>query len=182
MVNSMEIPLKTKNKATIWPWNPTMGYILEIIIIQEDTYTPMFIAALFTPGTPWTLLGLQRDQISQFKGNQSWIFIGRTDAEAEAPILWPSDGKSQLLGKDTDAGKDEKQKRAAEDEMVRYHYQLNGHESGSWMWIWEIVKDKEDWHALVPGVAMSQTWLSDWTTTTPMFLAVLFTTEVIEAI
>ena len=79
----------------------------------------MFIAALFTPGTPWTLLGLQRDQISQFKGNQSWIFIGRTDAEAEAPILWPSDGKSQLLGKDTDAGKDEKQKRAAEDEMVR---------------------------------------------------------------
>ena len=48
-----------------------MGYILEITIIQEDTYTPMFIAALFTPGTPWTLLGLQRDQISQFKGNQS---------------------------------------------------------------------------------------------------------------
>ena len=55
------------------------------------------------------------------KGNQSWIFIGRTDAEAEAPILWPPDVKSRLIGKDPDAGKDwrQKEKRAAEDEMVR---------------------------------------------------------------
>ena len=54
------------------------------------------------------------------KGNQSWIFTGRTDAEAEAPILWPPDVKSQLIGKDLDAGKDWKQKEkgAAEDEMV----------------------------------------------------------------
>ena len=55
------------------------------------------------------------------KGNQPWIFIGRTDAEAEAPILWPPDLKSHLIEKDLDAGKDQKQKkkRAAEDEMVR---------------------------------------------------------------
>ena len=55
------------------------------------------------------------------KGNQPWIFIGRTDAEAEAPILWPPDVKSRLIGKDPDAGKDwrQKEKRAAEDEMVR---------------------------------------------------------------
>ena len=54
------------------------------------------------------------------KGNQSWIFIGRTDAEAEAPILWPPDVKSQLLGKDPDAGKDwgQKEKAETEDEMV----------------------------------------------------------------
>ena len=54
------------------------------------------------------------------KGNQSWIFIGRTDAEAEAPILWPPDVKSRLTGKDPDAGKDwrQKEKGAAEDEMV----------------------------------------------------------------
>ena len=54
------------------------------------------------------------------KGNQPWIFIGRTDAEAEAPILWPSDAKSQLIGKDPDAGKDwkQKEKRAAEDEIA----------------------------------------------------------------
>ena len=55
------------------------------------------------------------------KGNQPWIFIRRTDAEAEAPILWPPDVKSQLTGKDPDAGKDwgQEEKGAAEDEMVR---------------------------------------------------------------
>ena len=64
------------------------------------------------------------------KGNQTWIFIGRTDAEAEAPILWPPDAKSQLNGKDIDAGKDWKQKKAAaaEDELVRYYHWLNEHE------------------------------------------------------
>ena len=54
------------------------------------------------------------------KGNQPWIFIGRTDAEAEAPILWPPDAKSQLIGKDSDAGEDwgQKEKRVAEDEIA----------------------------------------------------------------
>ena len=65
------------------------------------------------------------------KGNQSWIFTGRTDAEAEAPVFWLSEAKSQLIGKDPDAGKDwrQKDKRVAEDEMVRQHHWLNGHES-----------------------------------------------------
>ena len=65
------------------------------------------------------------------KGNQSWIFIGRTDAEAEGPILWPPDAKNWLIGKDPDAMKDcerQKEQRAAEDEMVRLHHWLNGHE------------------------------------------------------
>ena len=64
------------------------------------------------------------------KGNQSWTFIGRTVAEAETPVLWPSDVKSQLIGKDPDAGKDwrQEQKRATEDEMVGWHHRLNGHE------------------------------------------------------
>jgi len=63
------------------------------------------------------------------KGNQSWIFIGRTDAEAEAPILWPPDAKSWLIVKDLDAGKDWRQKkRTAEDETVGWHHRLNGHE------------------------------------------------------
>ena len=62
------------------------------------------------------------------KGNQSWIFIGRTDTEA--PILWPPDGKNWLIGKDPDAGKDWRQdeKRMTEDEMVGWHHQLDGHE------------------------------------------------------
>ena len=64
------------------------------------------------------------------KGNQRWIFIGRTDAEAEAPILGPPDVKNWLIGKDPDAGKDwgQKEKGVTKDEMVRWHHQLNGHE------------------------------------------------------
>ena len=64
------------------------------------------------------------------KGNQPWIFIGRTDAEAEAPILWPPDVKNWLIGKDPDAGKDwgQEEKGVAEDEIVRQHHRLKGHE------------------------------------------------------
>ena len=64
------------------------------------------------------------------KGNQSWMFTGRTDAEAETPILWPPDGKNWLIWKDLDAGKDWKQEEEEmrEDEMVGWHHQLNGHE------------------------------------------------------
>ena len=65
------------------------------------------------------------------KGNQSWIFIGRTDAEAEALILWPPDVKSWLTGKDLDTGKDwgQEEKGMTEDEMVGWYHWLNGHES-----------------------------------------------------
>ena len=64
------------------------------------------------------------------KGNQSWIFIGRTDTEAEAPILWPPDAKSQLITKDPDSGKDWRcdEKGMTEDEMVGWYHQLDGHE------------------------------------------------------
>ena len=64
------------------------------------------------------------------KGDQSWVFIGRTDVEAETPILWPPHEKSWLIGKDPDAGKDwgQEEKGTTEDEMVGWHHQLNGHE------------------------------------------------------
>ena len=64
------------------------------------------------------------------KGNQPWIFIERTDPEHEAPILWPPDAKSQLIGRDPDAGKDwgQEKKGTTEDEMVGWHHRLNGHE------------------------------------------------------
>ena len=64
------------------------------------------------------------------KGNQSWIFIGRTDAEAETPILWPPDAKSWLIWKDPDAGKEwrQEEKGMTEDDMVGWHHRLNGHE------------------------------------------------------
>ena len=66
------------------------------------------------------------------KGDQSWVFIGRTDAEAETLILWPPDAKSWLIGKDTDAGKDwgQEEKGMTEDEIVGWHHRLNGHGLG----------------------------------------------------
>ena len=65
------------------------------------------------------------------KGNQAWIFIGRTDAEAETPILWPPDVKNWFIWKDPDAGKDWRweEKGTTEDEMVRWHHRLRGHKS-----------------------------------------------------
>ena len=74
------------------------------------------------------------------KGDQSWLFIARTDAEAETPILWPPDAKNWLIWKDPNSGKDwrQEEKGTTEEEMVGWHYQLNGHEfwvnSGSCWW------------------------------------------------
>ena len=80
------------------------------------------------------------------KGDQSWVFIGKTDAEAETPICWPPDTKSWVIGKDPDAGKDwgQKEKGTTEDEMVGWHHRLNGHGFEwtlgvgwtQWTWVW----------------------------------------------
>ena len=79
-----------------------------------------------------SLLDCKEIQAVHPKGNQSWIFIGRTDTEAEAPIFWPPDGKNWLIWKDPEAEKDWRQegKGMTEDEMVGWHHRLNGHEFG----------------------------------------------------
>ena len=91
------------------------------------------------------------------KGNQSWIFIGKTDAESETPIRWPPDVKNWLIGKDPDSGKDwrQEEKVMTEDEMVGWHHQLLGHEFEQA----PGVGDGQGSH----GVAKSWTELSDWT-------------------
>ena len=88
------------------------------------------------------------------KGSQSWIFIGRTDAEAEIPILWPPDGKSWLIEKDPDAGKDwrQQEKRVVEDDMIRWHHQLSGYEFEQTL---GDMKDTGTWRAAVHGVKES---------------------------
>ena len=78
----------------------------------------------------WESVGQLGDKPVNPKGNYPWIFIGRTDAEAEAPILWPPDVKSWLIGKDPIPGKDwrQKEKETTEDKMVERHHGLKGHE------------------------------------------------------
>ena len=80
----------------------------------------------------WESLGLQGDPTTPSKGDQSWVFIGRTVVEAQTPILWPPDVKSWSIGKDPDAGKDwgQEDKGMTEDEMVGWHHQLNRHGFG----------------------------------------------------
>ena len=93
------------------------------------------------------------------KGNQSWIFIGRTDAEAETPILWPPDAKSWLIGKAPDARQDWRweEKGTAEDEMVGWHHRLDGHG-------FEQALGVGDGQGSLQSMgSQSRTWLSDWT-------------------
>ena len=111
---------------------------------------------------------LHSEEIKLFnpRGSYPWIFIGMTDAEAESSILWPPVGKSQLIGKDSDAGKGWKQKEKGkiEDEMdgIIKTMDVSLHK------LWEKVKDRETWHAAVHRVTKIQTQLSDWTTITTL--------------
>ena len=95
-------------------WAPKKWYFQTVVL--EKTLESPFDSKEIKPVNP--------------KGNQSWIFIGMTDAEAEAPILWPPDEKSWLIRKDLDAGKDlgQVEKGTTEDEIVGWHHRLSGHE------------------------------------------------------
>ena len=97
-----------------WSWDLPACMNMHRTVVLEKTLENPLDCKEFQPVHP--------------KGNQPWIFIGRTDTEA--PVLWPPDAKSQLIGEDLDAGKDWRQedKGATEDEIVRWHHWLNGHE------------------------------------------------------
>ena len=96
------------------------------------------------------------------KGDQSWVFIGRTNVEAETPFFWPPDAKNWLIWKDPDVEKDwrQEEKGTTEDEMLDGIIDSINMSLGK---LQELVIDREAWHAPIHGVAESQTRLSDWT-------------------
>ena len=114
---------------------------LEILSVKQETVThnylnwEVLIYELLIITQDWLLRFermLKNIQGVHSKGNRSWLFIVRSDVEAETPIFWPSDVKSWLIWKDPDVGKDwgQEEKGTIEDEMAGWHHRLNGHESG----------------------------------------------------
>ena len=136
----------------VWMWE--LAYKESWVLKNWCFWTVVLEKTLESP------LDCKEIQAVHSKGDQFWICIGRTDAKAETPILWPPDAKNWLIWKDPDAGKDwrQEEKGTTEDEMIGCHHRL-------WVWVNSVSWwwTREAWSAAVHGVAKSQTWLSEWT-------------------
>ena len=117
-VHAPTFPRISRGYMFIWTIKKAECHIIDLwIVVLEKTLESPLVGKKIKPVNP--------------KGNQPWIFIGRTEGEAEAPILWPLDAKSRLTERDPDPRKDwgQEEKGVTQDEMVGWHHWLNGHES-----------------------------------------------------
>ena len=159
ILKSRDITLLTKVCIVKSMFFPVIMYRYETWTIRKTEYQSIDAFEL------WPLDCKEIKPVNP-KGNQPWIFIGRTDAdaEAEAPILWPPDVESWLLGKDPDAGKDWRQKKGTT--KIRWLDGITDSVNTGLSKLREVVRDRETWSASVLGVTKSQRQPSHWTTTT----------------
>ena len=163
ILKSRDIALSTKVHLVkaihtcghVWMWE--LDYKESWVPKNQCFWTVMLEKTLESP------LDCEEIQPGHPKGDQSWVFTGRTDVDAETAILWPSDAKSWLIWKDPDSGRvwGQKEKRMTEDEMVGWHHWLNGHGFGG---LQELVMEREAWCAAVQGLTKSWKRLSNWIT------------------
>ena len=144
---------------------PVFKYGCESWIIKKAEHWRIDAFELWCWRDSWKSHGQKEIKPVNLKGGEPWIFTGKTDAEAEAPVFWSSDVNRWLIGKIPDAGKDwgQMEKRVSEDE--RWLDGISDAMNMNLGKLWEMVRDREAWCAAVCGITKSQTQLGDWTTT-----------------